>query len=70
MFVFKFVILFGSLTYCRSEILTAFYVPDDKLSIYPSDPDMTKNKDLYNGFTLKDRLYKGKEYDVEVQGHS
>ena len=68
MLVFKFLLLCGFLTSCHGEILTAFYVSEDKLSIYPNDPNMTENKDLYNGFTLKDkdRIFKGKEYDEEV----
>ena len=60
-------LLFCFLSCCEGgEMLTAFYVPEDLVALYPNDPNMTTNKELYHGFTLKDRIFKGKEYDEEV----
>ena len=59
-------LILGSLTFCQGELFTAFYVPEDKLAFYPNHPNFTENKDLYYGFTLKERLFSGEEYDNEV----
>ena len=61
-----FLLLFGWLGGSQGEMMTAFYVPEDKLSLHPNDPNMTKNDDLYYGFTLKQRVFQGKEYDEGV----
>ena len=58
-----FLLLLGLLAGCHGEMMTAFYVPEDKLSLHPNVPNMTKNGDLYHGFTLKERFFKGKEYE-------
>ena len=64
-----FLLIFGCLALCHGEMMTAFYVPEDRLSFYPNDPNMTENNDLFHGFTLKDRIFTGKEYEEEVIYH-
>ena len=58
--------LLGYIAVCNGEVYKAFYVPDDKMENYRDHPNFTENKHMYAGFTLKDRLFSGEEYDTGV----
>ena len=44
----------------------AWYLPADKLARYPNHPQIKTNEDVYKGFTLKKKLFSGKEYEEGV----
>ena len=57
------VFFFTNIVLIRGEEYEAFYIPEDKLAKYPNHPNFTSNKEIYFGFSLKDRLFEGEEYE-------